>query len=889
VALTNDRRFAGGGHARVLLHSPHAFDASTYELWVPLLNGGEVVVAPTGDLDPATLRQVLRRTGVTGLWLTAGLFRLLVQEDPECLAGVREVWTGGDVVPAAAVGRALATCPGLTVVDGYGPTETTTFAATYPMPPGAEVPDTVPIGRPLDGMALYILDSDLQPVPVGVPGELYIAGHGLARGYLNRPGLTADRFVANPFGGPAERGASSTPPNPGSGRARPGARMYRTGDSVRWRADGCVEFLGRLDEQVKLRGFRIELGEIEAAVRRHPEIRECVVSVQPAPAGPKHLVAYVVPAPGTGELDTTAIGGYLSGILPDYMVPTAYVSLAALPLSTNGKVDRQALPQPQERVGAPEQQAPSGPVQEALAAVWADVLGVPRVGARDNFFELGGDSILSIQVVSRARQAGLRFTTRDLFVHQTIAELAPVVTEVQDTGAGEETVVGEAPLTPIQHWFFATQRANHHHFNQSLLLELTDEVDEDALRAAVDALVTHHDALRMRFGRTGERWWQDNPAGDGGTVLARHDLSDVDDAGEFAAMEKIADDVHGSFDLACGPLLRAVLFDTGAGRRDYLLLVAHHLVVDGVSWRILLDDLETGYRQAGGGQRVHLGGKTTSYRDWARRLAEHVGAGKLDHEREHWAGALAGCAPLIGEAPGPAPEAEPGSTGVVTVRLAPEDSDALLRAAPTAYRTRINDVLLAALAWALTRGTGRDRVAIQLEGHGREDVLDGVDLSRTVGWFTTIFPVALDVPGGPEPDWRALAKSVRRQLRAVPGNGLGFGALRYLGAPAGEVPVGGGAADPQIVFNYLGQWDAQASDEGGALVRAVHTALGQEYKPADRDSCPLEVVGAVEGGELGFTWFYQLDRIDESTVERLAGGFAEALRRIAHDCRKGPR
>jgi non-ribosomal peptide synthase protein (TIGR01720 family) len=528
-------------------------------------------------------------------------------------------------------------------------------------------------------------------------------------------------------------------------------------------------------------------------------------------------------------------------------------------------------------------------VQTALAGIWADVLGVSRVGVRDNFFELGGDSILSIQAVSRARQAGLRFTTKDLFRHQTIEDLAPVVVEALGEEPGEEPVVGEAPLTPIQHWFFATQRANHHHFNQSLLVELTDDVDEDALRAAVDALVAHHDALRMRFVRAAGQWRQDNPPAGTGTVVQRHDLSDVDSNGYLATMEKLADEVHTSLDLERRPLLRAVRFTTPEGHGGYLLLVAHHLVVDGVSWRILLDDLEAGYRQAVRGERVHLGHKTTSYREWAQRLAGYVAAGELDHEVEHWAGALDGCAQLP---PGAPPSRRTGS-GPVSVRLAAGDTEALLRVAPTAYRTRINDVLLAALAWAVAGWTGHDRVAVQLEGHGREDVLDGVDLSRTVGWFTTIFPVTLDVPRRPpgdgQPDWRALAKSVRRQLRTVPGNGFGFGALRYLGSDAVRERLRGAGTGPQIVFNYLGQWDARLAEDGTGLYRAVHTSLGREYEPADRDGYPLEVVGAVEGGELNFTWFYQADRLDESTVEHLAHAFVDALHRIAENCRESTR
>ncbi|MBA2324589.1 MAG: amino acid adenylation domain-containing protein, partial [Pseudonocardiales bacterium] len=331
VALAADRRFAGGAHERVLVHSPLAFDASTYELWVPLLNGGQVVVAPPIEVDVGVLRRMVSENGVTGLWLTAGLFRLIAQEGPDCLAGVREVWTGGDVVPAAAVRRVLAACPDVAVVDGYGPTETTTFASSHRMRGDEPVPEAVPIGRPLDNMRVYVLDGELRPVPVGVTGELHIAGAGLARGYWDQPGLTADRFVANPFG-------------------PPGNRMYRSGDVVRWTAKGHLEFVGRTDEQVKIRGFRIELGEVEAAIACHEQVAEAVAVARADDGGRKRLVAYLVPrgsaAPNGERLSAATLREFLNRTLPDYMVPSVFVIVTALPLDANGKLDRRSLPAP---------------------------------------------------------------------------------------------------------------------------------------------------------------------------------------------------------------------------------------------------------------------------------------------------------------------------------------------------------------------------------------------------------------------------------------------------------------------------------------------------------------------------------------------------------------
>jgi amino acid adenylation domain-containing protein/non-ribosomal peptide synthase protein (TIGR01720 family) len=858
-------RFAVRPGDRVLQYSSPSFDASVLELCMSLPVGAAVVVPPPGPLLGERLAEVLGGRQVTHALIPPAALATVPAAE---LSDFRTVVVGGEACTAELVHR---WAPGRRMINAYGPTESTVVSTwSEPLAPGAGPP---PIGRPILNTRTYVLDGALRPVPVGVAGELYVAGTGLARGYLNRPGLTAERFVPNPFGGP-------------------GSRLYRTGDVVRWTAGGELEFVGRADDQVKIRGFRVELGEVRAVLVRHTDIAEAVVVAQQG-AGYKRLVAYLVPEVGSTVPSTTALRELLARSLPDYMVPSAFVPLEALPLSPNGKLDRRALPAPDAGgTGESPYVPPSSPTEQALAGVWADVLGLDRVGVQDNFFALGGDSILSIQAVSRARQAGLRLTPKDLFLHQTIASLAPVVTGLDSGESDRRPVVGPVPLTPIQHWFFRAHRVNPHRFNQATLLELGEEPAADALERAFAALLAHHDVLRSRFERSGGEWRQLIPPVEPARVLERHDLSDVDSDEQLPAMEKVADGVHAGFDLGRGRLVEAVLFERGPGRRPMLFVAAHHLVVDGVSWRILLDDLATAYRQAVRGEPVDLGPKTTSVKDWSERLREHVHAGGFDHEVEHWVNAsTADPLPVdhpLGNALAPATAAAP--VGTVSVRLDAADTEALLRGAPTAYRTGINDVLLAALAWALSRWTGRRRVAVDLEGHGREEILDGVDLSRTVGWFTTMFPVVLDVPvDGEQPEWRTLVKSVRRRLRAVPGNGLGFGALQYLGSPAVRDRLSVGLPGPQIAFNYLGQWDAHSAEPDGGLVHAEHGSLGQEDDPADRGSHLLEVVGATHGGRLAFTWYYSPDRHDRSTVESVVDGFAGALRHIARDCRGATR
>ncbi|HXL89166.1 MAG TPA: amino acid adenylation domain-containing protein, partial [Streptosporangiaceae bacterium] len=762
---------------------------------------------------------------------------------------------GGEPVPGH-LWQALATAPGTTSCNMYGPTECTVEATSCQVTAATRPA----IGRPLDNTQVYVLDPDLRPVPPGIPGQLHIAGAGLARGYLNRPGLTAQKFTACPFG-------------------PPGSRMYATGDLARWTGNCQLEYLGRADQQVKIRGFRIEPGEIEAVLLRHPAIAGAAVTAREDIPGRKQLAAYLARAAGTTAPAVGDLRDWLTSTLPDYMIPATFTTLDALPLTPNGKLDHRALPHPGALGPATDYVPPRTPAEQAIAAIWADVLGISQVGVHDNFFELGGDSILSIQIVSRARQAGHQFTVKDLILHQTVAELAPRTTPATTRPAAHQPVTGPAPLTPIQQWFFQGRRGNPRHFNQSALIELPADVDEAALRYALDALLTHHDALRTQF-EEADGEWRSRVAPVAAAALERRDLAEVDPREQEAVMEKVANDVHRSFNLATGPLFKAVLFARGPEQGPYLFLVAHHLVIDVVSWRILLDDLDVAYRQVVDRAPVDLGPATTSFPDWAQRLGSHVAAGKLDGELEHWSEVLSSCVPLpVDHAPAELASRE----ATVHAWLSAEETDALLRAAPTAYRTRINDVLLAALALALCRWTGTGRACIDLEGHGREDLLDGVDLSRTVGWFTTVFPVTLEVPGQDQPGWRALIKSVRRQLRAVPGNGIGFGALRYLGSAAARDQLSA-SPGPQIAFNYLGQFDARSADAGGGLGRAALGPLGQDHDPSDHDPYLLQVTGATQAGHLEFTWSYRPDVHDRSTVERIAGEFADALRHIAREC-----
>ncbi|MFD9902831.1 amino acid adenylation domain-containing protein [Streptomyces sp. NPDC059063] len=868
------RTFGFGPATRTLLHLTVCFDGGLWQALTTLFCGGTLCLSEAGERDGAlSLAEQVRRDGVTLLVLTPAL---LAAVPPDEVPSVDTVVVGGDVCPPE---LAAAWLPGRTFMNAYGPTETTVNATAHTLPAGTDpgtVPGVVPIGTPGRTARIQVLDPYLRPVPVGMDGELYIGGPGVGRGYVGGPGRTAERFVADP--------------------CSPGERMYRTGDLVRRRADGALEFRGRVDHQVKVRGFRIEPGEIESVLATHPGVGAVAVVTRG-----ERLVAYVATdrkaADGrAAEVPTPeALRSLVGRVLPAPMVPSAFVVLDELPVNQSGKVDRRALPKPPPAAGT-RFAAPRTRTESALAQAWAAVLGVERVGIDDNFFALGGDSILSVQVVAALGRQGMRIVSRDIFQRQTIRELAGAVS-VESAGPAasaaadtyDASLAGPFPLTPIQHWFFENLTVCPDRYTMPRCVELAAGVDVTALRAAVHALVAHHDALRTRAERSDDGAWrlriapvEEEGEGGGSEVFENWDEL-ADDPSPSPDLSGVVAHAEAALDLRRGPLLKAVLIGLGPARNPRLLLMAHHFVVDGVSWRILLDDLRTAYLQAVEGGPIDLGPKTTSFPDWARRLNAYVASGGLDAELPYWTGVrLPPAAPSdpakVSTGDVVSPKASTGD--VVTARLSREETAALLREVPAAYRTRPNDVLLAALARVLGPGP----VTINLEGHGREQLFDGVDTSRTVGWFTTQFPVTIELP---EPsaaadtadvaDWGPALKAVKEQLRAVPRNGLGHDALRYLGrSDALRGPR------PHVNFNYLGQF--APLDARGGCYSGREFPLADGIHPDENRPFDLEVTAETTGGELVFTWDYSRDTYDGPEIRRLAGGTLAALRALTAHC-----
>jgi amino acid adenylation domain-containing protein/non-ribosomal peptide synthase protein (TIGR01720 family) len=842
--------FALGSGDDVLHKTPIGFDVSVWELVWPLLQGARLVLCHAGDhRDPARLSALMHDHGISVVHFVPSMLRAFLNataaKPPPSLRLI--VCSGEAMTPElrdAVLARSAAR-----LVNLYGPTEAS-IDVSYADLIGTG--DVVPIGGPIANTRLYVLDGGFELVPVGVGGELHIGGVGVARGYLGRPGLTAERFVADPFG-------------------PPGGRLYRSGDRVRWRPDGTLEFLGRLDDQVKIRGQRVEPGEVVAALRAHPGVADAAVVARDAPE--TRLVAYVVAA-GEARLTASALGRFLRRRLPEAMVPAAFVVVAGLPLTPNGKLDRAALPAPEgERPDLAEGYvAPRTPVETALAGIWAAVLGLERVGVTDNFFELGGDSILSIQVVAQARTMGLCLRPRDVFEHQTVAELAELATAVP--AYGEETPDdGEFPLTPIQHWFFDQDRPHPDHFNQAWCLLVPADTDAVALADALGALVAHHAALRLRFWR--DAGWHQAPAAPPPTP----ELSVVDvgaDAAELApAVEGVAARLQASLDLGSGRLIAAALCRCGPRTPARLVLVAHHLVVDGVSWRILLGDLNRAYGQLRAAHPPALAPVGASYRRWAEHLVGYAASGALDDELASWA-AQAHPEPVGLPVDHPGGANTVASARTLLQRVPAELTGALLHDVPAAQRSGIHELLLAALVATVTSWTRHPQLLVDIEGHGREDLAEALDLSRTVGWFTALFPVLFDL-GTTAPAPLDALHAVRTRLRAVARHGVGYGLLRWLRPPAAAQL--GAAPRPQVAFNYLGQLDQALS--GPLVLGVAPEPTGAAAHPAGHRTHLLELNGRVVAGELQLAWTYSAELHRPSTVETLAADHLRHLTAIA--------
>nr|WP_272949265.1 non-ribosomal peptide synthase/polyketide synthase [Mycobacteroides franklinii] len=842
----------------------YAFDFSVWEIWAALLGGARLVVVPEAVASsPDDFHALLLSQRVNVLTQTPSAAGALSPQGLEAVA----LLLGGEACPGEVVDR---WAPGRTVINAYGPTEITVYASmSAPLAPGS---GAAPIGAPVPTSALFVLDEWLQPVPVGVVGELYVAGEGVACGYLGRSGLTSSRFVACPFG-------------------ESGARMYRTGDLVSWRADGQLQYLGRADDQVKIRGYRIELGEVQAALAALDEVAQAVVIAREDPPGVTRLVGYVTES-STGAVDPSGIRNALAERVPGYMVPSAIVVLDALPLTVNGKLDTRALPAP-EYQDAAQYRAPADAIEETLAGIYAQVLGLDRVGVDDSFFDLGGDSILSMQVVARARACGVTCRPRDIFVEQTVARLAQVVGVLGDEAGPVDEGTGPVVATPIMRWLREVEATGSpiDQFNQTVVIQAPSGVTESGVAVVLGALLDRHAMLRLRTAD-----WSLLVPEKGSTTAHLKSVDTLTEEELVAARSRL--------NPAAGEMVSA-LWVTSTSQ---LVLAVHHLSVDAVSWRILLEDLNIAWAQHRHGQPVALPTTGTSFSRWAALLGEHARHASIVDQADRWRRVLATPSTL----PAPRPGVDTyASAGHLTASLDVETTRALLGEVPAAFHAGIQDILLIAYALALTEFLGVTvPVGVDVEGHGRvEDLRDlpaGIDLSRTVGWFTTKYPVALKVSGragraesrlswdrvvSGDPALGRVIKDAKEQLRALP-EGTTYGLMRYLNS---DIDLSG--AEPTVGFNYLGRLGGTGAvpSEAFAELWQVSPDTAAVATTATAISMPLghavelnaSAAETDDGPSLYAAWTWAPSVLDEAEVGRLGRLWFDALTGICAHVRGG--
>jgi tyrocidine synthetase III len=829
----HNREYEVSEKSRATAMAGVAFDAFGWEVW-PYLVAGATLYIINNELrmEPHNLLEFFSIHNITHSFVSTALVPDFVKASHHKKLALSYLLTGGDKLAYLNTKEV-----GYAVVNNYGPTEYSVVTTKYKLSErdGTRIP---PIGSPIDNTTILLLDEDGRLVPVGVVGELCIGGAGLARGYLNQGALTEEKFRANPYNN--------------------GERIYKTGDLGRWLPDGNIEYVGRKDDQIKMRGHRIELGEIESALQSNQNIDAAVAMARLNKEGEKELVGYIV---SNETLQAADLRSYLSTTLPVYMLPTHFVQLAALPLTPNGKVDRKRLPDPEdfEMGTGVEYVAPCSDKERNLVAVYEEVLKKQPIGIKEDFFVLGGDSIKSIQVVSRLKQRGYGLTIQDVMRYPVIEDLAErvqLITRSIDQGLVE----GIIPLSPIQSYFLRSNISDKHHFNQSVMLYSREPLLAEALRASLHKLVLHHDALRMVYQETSEGWMQVNKGQEQGYGF--EEIHNIDGLNFTAHCERI----QASFNLAEGPLFKAGLFRGADG--DRLLLVAHHLVIDGVSWRILFEDLSNVYQQYISGAPLQLPLKTDSFKYWQEKQLEYAKSETLQKEEAYWSAIES-----LSIAPLPLDHFE-GSNLIKDISsesflLDESATNHLLTKCYSAYRTDVNDILLGALSMALAEVLGLEKVLINLEGHGRENIGSEVDITRTAGWFTTMYPVVFDMSYRND-SIRQLIE-VKETLHRVPNKGIGYGILRYLSHKDYKL-------NPEITFNYLGDFGSGVkAEQGEELFEFSGDDNGSPISQNGHRSAVLDVSGIVVGGKTRLSIRYSTKQYSKATIDRLVAGYQQQL------------
>ncbi|BCE06914.1 non-ribosomal peptide synthetase [Bacillus paralicheniformis] len=855
-------------HDIALQLSSFSFDAFVTSMFAPLISGVQTVIPAEEEAkDILAIKQYLADYGITHMNLVPILYRTLLDVlQPEDVQALRLVTLGGEAIEPNLLERSFSLRPDIEISNEYGPTESSITATAARR---LKREENITIGRPIGYTNVYILKGDhLQPI--GVTGELCITGPGLARGYINLPEQTAKAFVQDPF--------------------HPDQRMYRTGDLAKWLPDGTLQYVGRMDEQVKIRGYRIEIKEVEAALSGLAVVKEAAVVDSVTAAGHKELCAYIVVEDGA---DCGMVRKALAKKVPSYMVPAFFQTLDALPTMPNGKLNKPALAKiPHKGETRQTFTAPATDIEKELAAIWRGVLGVDKIGIDESFFELGGDSIKALQVSARLHQSGKQLAVKDIFSHPTIQELAPYV-RLSQQPISQASVEGEMTWSPVQKWFLSQDIKEAHHFNQSVMLHRSNPLDEDALRKTLKAITVHHDALRLICVKDeqGNLRLYNRPANIGEDQL--YNLRIFNLAGEPKDHEHIIKhqvrELQKAMDLENGPLVQVGLFRSSEG--DDLFLAIHHLAVDGISWRIILEDLASVYEQAIRGDDIALPPKTASFQTYTEQLAKYAESRRLLQQADYWRAIEQHETVALPKDQTHIDKTALKKRNTVSFTLAQQETDAILKDVHNAYNTDTQDLLLASAALAIWQWVPQKALKIALEGHGRQSEAAHHDISRTVGWFTSIYPVLLQLEPNTWDDHheeymiRAL-KITKDTLRRIPDKGFGYGVLKYM-TPPEKAKIKFGKA-PDITFNYLGQFEIgnRAQTETEQLDAFTFSPLGggEDITGTWKREQSLDISALVAEGKLTVNMTYETGRFQKETIERLSQDCQYYLRKLMNHC-----
>lgn len=777
--LWASRKYLKGERLDFPLYTTISFDLTITSIFIPLITGNSIVIYDD-DTDEVLIQKVIRDKRAGIVKATPSHLKLLQGEDHRASI-VKRLIVGGEQLDTG-LARAIEQSFGshIEIYNEYGPTETTVGCMIHKFDSRKDLGINVPIGVPAGNVQIYLLDRDMNPVPVNAAGEIYISGEGVSKGYLGRKELTESKFVDNPF--------------------IKGKKMYKTGDKAKRQDCGNVEFIGRIDEQVKIRGYRIELGEIENRLLKHELIEQAAVVDRNNNDGSKYLAAYFKTR---GEISSSEIRSFLMKELPEYMIPSCFVRLEEIPLTINGKVDRKALPEPDaQALSGKAYIAPENQKEEILAGIWAEVLGVSKVGVVDNYFELGGDSIKAIQIASKFNQAGFHISVRNILTLQTVRQCCMSCKEIINARKySQKPVEGTIGLTPILQWFTGLELKNPNHYNQSILLKFKEEIDIKKLNRVITAIVEHHDGLRSNLDKSREKLNISNTHVIEGLGIELHDISGLSPVEQLSELERICESCKASFDIEKSLLFKCIAINCGKNGQ-YVFLTAHHIVVDGVSWRIILEDLYKGYMALNNDKAVIMPDKTASMLDWYEHYKVYMKNHSYRNNEGCWDEYRAGkyMLPLDMETD----EWSNKNKGSISFKLGKDYTRKLISECHRAYNTDVKDLLLTALVGSLREWTGKDEFVIELESHGRD--FEDLDMSRTVGWFTIIYPVKLKMSAEKEGEQ---IKAIKEQLRSIPDNRIDYSFLKYME----EYKALRNNSRTQIRFNYLGHFDNEAENE----------------------------------------------------------------------------